>query len=94
MRYINLPIIENNKKKYLSTLYMNIPIDKFEYKVIKYHNERLDALADKYYNDGTLWWIIASINKITNPFIIEKEYLLIPSNPSDIIDYIMIQNKK
>ena len=32
------------------------------------HNggDRLDTIAQKYYNDSTLWWIIAIANKVHN----------------------------
>lgn len=29
---------------------------------------RLDQLAYKYYNDPKLWWVIAQVNNIKNPF--------------------------
>ena len=42
--------------------------------------DRLDTLAFKYYNDSSLWYIIADTNEIENPFEILGlgEELIIP----------------
>lgn len=43
---------------------------------IRYHivtdseANRLDKIAQKYYNDSTYWWLIAIANNIINPFIL------------------------
>ena len=94
MRYINLPVLQKDKIRYLATINLNIPLEKFSYRSIKYNNERLDALADKFYGDGSLWYIIAMVNKIQNPLKFENSYLIIPSNPNDIIDFLTNNNKK
>ena len=42
--------------------------------------ERLDTLAFKYYGNSTLWYVIADVNEIFNPFetLEPGEELLIP----------------
>jgi len=44
--------------------------------------DNLDSLALKYYNNPTLWWIIAFFNNITDPFIRLKDYFDIIKIPS------------
>lgn len=41
---------------------------------------RLDIIANKYYNDASLWWAIAMANNIIDPFVIPRgKSLRIPS---------------
>lgn len=49
--------------------------------------QRLDTLANKYYNDATLWWIIALANNIGKGsyFVPPGVRLRIPSNTSEYI---------
>lgn len=52
----------------------------------KYHivgqNERLDTIAYTYYKNSKLWWVIADINQIFDPFTLTiGTTLLIPSIP-------------
>lgn len=47
------------------------------------NNVRIDLIANKYYNDPKLWWIIAMVNNISNPLSIEYGTVLrIPSYSS------------
>lgn len=95
MRYNNIKkIVDSNYETINSLNIINIPIDKFNYKEISYNNERLDALADKYYGDGSLWDIIALFNNITNPLKIDKNILLIPTSYRDVQSYIENINYK
>jgi hypothetical protein len=52
-----------NKRRYYTTLIdpaiERLPDDIY---VICSHGERLDLLSYKYYQDSTLWWIIAAAN--------------------------------
>lgn len=90
MRYKKLPTLKDtNGKPYISLFDIELPTSKFEHRKVKYNFERLDDLADKYYNDGAYWWVIALFNKITNPLdISDREYLLIPTQLVDVVDYI------
>ena len=38
----------------------------------------LFALAAKYYNDATMWWLIASVNGLSDPQITTPMVLKIP----------------
>jgi hypothetical protein len=94
MRYSALPIINNkNGTPYVSTFDISIPIDNFEYKIITYKNQRLDVLADQFYGDGSLYWIIALFNKISNPLNFDINYLAIPLDINAILNYIEVNSK-
>jgi|TARA_R110000822_G_C15190566_1_gene481313 hypothetical protein len=56
--------------------------------------DRLDLLAHRFYNDRTLWWIIALANKLPGDslFIEPGLQLFIPSNINTIIKDLQIKN--
>ena len=72
---------------YSSTYYPEIRIsdgDSFMYPI---EGERLDNLANKYYGDTTLWWIIAKANGLKGkPALSSDEIIRIPGNISSIIE--------
>jgi len=59
-------ITDTNKKfrKMSSTIYPKIEPSNNDTYIITNIGDRLDLLAYKYYNDVTLWWIIAQANNI------------------------------
>jgi hypothetical protein len=88
-RYLN-----NGSKKtfdgrtvYRSRIYPDIPISNFDLYVMSESGDRLDSLANQYYKDPTLWWIIASANNIhTAPLGLKEGTILrIPANYLDIV---------
>lgn len=63
MRYSGTRIIKkDNKKVYSTTFYPKIPLRDDDIFVKVPVGTRLDALAHQYYNDTSLWWIIARAN--------------------------------
>ena len=72
---------------YSTTYYPEIRIsdgDSFMYPI---EGERLDNLANKYYGDTTLWWIIAKANGLKGkPALSSDEIIRIPGNISSIIE--------
>ena len=54
----------NGNRVYQSTIYPEIKIDDNDIFVTSVKGERLDNLAQEYYNDPTLWWVIAKANAI------------------------------
>ena len=84
------------KKKYLgSVIYPKIkPNDNVMY-VISQQSDRLDILASKYYNDQSLWWIIAVANNLNDASLsIEPGIQMrIPSNVSQILNDLEKINK-
>ena len=91
-RLRNIPVLRrDNKKRYFVPLkYPEIPLSADDLYVITTTGDRLDLLANQFYNDIRLWWIIAA----ANPNIIRRDSfalapnieLRIPSNEQDIID--------
>jgi len=74
-----------NKMVYKSTLLPNIPISENDIYITTSDTDRLDLLAFKYYNDVTMWWIIAHANKIKNGlFVSPNMQLRIPMDISNI----------
>lgn len=63
-RYENAPILTttNYRPYYKNRYYPNIPLSESDVYVITTVGDRLDSLAFSYYNDATLWWIIAAAN--------------------------------
>ena len=65
-RYDNLTILttQQGKPYYKGKSYPNIPVSESDAYVITSSEDRLDLLAYRYYNDATLWWVIAAANNI------------------------------
>jgi hypothetical protein len=63
-RYDNPIILKTNQGKpyWKGKSYPNIPLSEFDVYVITSSEDRLDLLAYRYYNDSTLWWVIAMVN--------------------------------
>jgi len=63
--------------------------------IISEVTDRLDLLANKYYGDRTLWWVIAVANNINDASFYVKEglQLRIPSNLSQILNDLEKINK-
>jgi|TARA_R110000772_G_scaffold157943_1_gene269195 hypothetical protein len=84
----------NNSKKlndgrnvYRSKIYPEIPLRDDDIYVASETGDRLDTLAFQYYEDASLWWIIASANNIHNaPFGLKDGTILrIPQNYIEIL---------
>lgn len=58
-----LAIKLNNRKRYYRNIeYPEIPLSATDTYVITSYGDRLDTLANTYYNDSELWWIISCAN--------------------------------
>jgi hypothetical protein len=80
---------KGTKKKYLgSTIYPKIKPSDDDLYIISDTSDRLDILASKYYNDKTLWWIIATANNLNDASlsITPGTQMRIPSNLSRILN--------
>ena len=63
----NLLKTSQNKPYFGSRFYPNIPLSENDIYVITTVGDRLDLLANTYYKDSTLWWVISMANNnITN----------------------------
>ena len=65
-RYTDTRIKRNKdfNRVYSYTLYPKIPIKNSDIFIAPTYGTRLDILANEYYKDPTLWWIIAQANGI------------------------------
>ena len=63
-RYQDIKIINNPKGKryYGTTKYPEIPLSLEDIYVYTTQADRFDLLAQQYYNDSSLWWIISTAN--------------------------------
>jgi phage tail protein X len=89
-RYQNIPITTINKKRvYQTTRYPEIPLSENDIYVITVQGDRFDILAQQYYSDSSLWWIIsiANDNLPQNSLVIpEGIQIRIPSNVSEVLN--------
>jgi hypothetical protein len=64
-RYTQIPIIstpENTNRRYVKVKYPEIPRGPQDIYVYTTKGDRYDLLAQSYYGDSSLWWIIALCN--------------------------------
>lgn len=89
-RYENSETRKTNDGRtvFRSTIYPNIPFRNDDVYVATETGDRLDTLANQFYGDSTLWWIIASANNIHNAvFALEDGTVLrIPQNYIQIVN--------
>ena len=79
--------IDDGRTVYRSRIYPDIPLRDDDIYVATETGDRLDTLAYEYYNDASLWWIIATANNIHNaPFgLADGTILRIPQNYIEIL---------
>ena len=91
-RYINTRIKtkQDGDRVYSYTLYPRIPIKNSDVFITPTYGDRLDVLANDYYQDPSLWWIIAQANGIKGfTALYTKNFtgeLRIPTQIQDIIN--------
>jgi hypothetical protein len=64
-RYTQIPVIttpENTNRRYVKVKYPEIPRGPQDIYVYTTKGDRYDLLAQSYYGDPSLWWIIALCN--------------------------------
>lgn len=98
-RYSNIPITVINKKQvYRTVRYPEVPLSDNDIYVYTTQGDRFDILANQYYADQSLWWIISIANTAVagtslpsdlpqNSLVIpEGIQIRIPANYPGIID--------
>jgi len=92
MRYKNNIIKKdrNNIRYYKPRIVPNIPIKDTDIFVYPLYGDRFDTLAQRYYNNSNLWWIIAKANEIGKGKIAPnpEEKLRIPIEIDEILESI------
>lgn len=65
MRYKNIPILkkDGSPRYYRTTLLPKIEESDTDVVIISKSGDRFDLLANDFYNDVNLWWVIAHANK-------------------------------
>ena len=79
--------VNDGRTVYRSKIYPEIPLRDGDIYVASETGDRLDTLAYQYYEDASLWWIIAAANNIHNaPFgLTDGTILRIPQNYIQIL---------
>lgn len=74
--------LKDGRTVYRSKIYPEIPLRDSDLYVASETGDRLDTLAYQYYDDASLWWIIAAANNIHDaPLGLEDGTILrIPQN--------------
>ena len=96
-RYENVPVLKSQLgKEYRTTvLYPEVPLSDSDFYVITTSGDRYDTLANQFYSDYTLWWVIAAANNFQAASLIVPPgvQLRIPGNVSKVVDNYRKQNK-
>lgn len=62
-RYQNIPKEKiNGKTVYRTSRYPEVPLSENDIYVISTQGDRFDVLAQQYYGDSSLWWVISIAN--------------------------------
>jgi len=89
-RYENNEIqkLKDGREVYRTRIYPDIPLSDSDMYIVTQTGDRLDTLAYQYYDDSSLWWIIATANNLHDaPFAFEDGTILrIPENYIEIIN--------
>jgi nucleoid-associated protein YgaU len=98
IRYNNSSILTTSDYRpyYKGKFYPNIPLSESDVYVITTVGDRLDSLAFSYYNDATLWWIIAMANNNATRGALYPEpgtQLRIPTNLNSVLQQFNQFNK-
>jgi hypothetical protein len=96
-RYQNIPIVKldgSGSLYYRNNIYPTIQPTNTDYYVITTSGDRLDLLAYDFYQDSSLWWVIASANALPGDSINPPVgiQLRIPTDLSVIVSSYNIQN--
>tara|TARA_B100000212_G_scaffold300330_1_gene245615 strand:+ start:1626 stop:1925 length:300 start_codon:yes stop_codon:yes gene_type:complete len=90
MRYVSTKIVKNDegRRYYTNPIYPEIPETENDIYVITTGVDRYDTLAQRFYQDSRLWWIIASANNSKTDSLAVQQgiQLRIPANPANAIN--------
>jgi hypothetical protein len=83
----------DGKRFFLTTTYPAIAIDPSDIYIIASTADYLDKLANQYYKDATLWWVIAQANGIKGTLSPTPGHQLrIPGNINLILSNFAVAN--
>lgn len=80
--------LSDGREVYRTKIYPNIPLKDTDIYAVSQQGDRLDTIAEQFYGDSSLWWIIASANNIHGAlFAVEDGTILrIPQDYINIIN--------
>jgi hypothetical protein len=87
-KHTKIKIGSNGKRVFKPTMYPKIPVRDSDIFIYPKFGDRLDNLAQKYYGDVSLWWIIAKANNLDAAHIgleMDKQ-IRIPTQTDLILD--------
>lgn len=78
-----------------NTIYPEVPLSENDFYVITSAGDRYDTLAQQFYSDYSLWWIIAAANNSQQASLNVEPgvQIRIPANPSQIVSQFNQVNK-
>jgi hypothetical protein len=96
-RYQNVPITKANitgSTYYQTNIYPEIPPVNNDYYIVTTVGDRLDLIAYDFYQDSSLWWVIASANSLPGDSIYAPVgiQLRIPVNLQTVINEYNLAN--
>jgi len=95
-RYTTTNIIkdDNGKRRRATTIFPAIPTTANDTYIITTSADRLDKLANVFYDDVTLWWVIAAANALGKGTMIvpANTKLRIPAN-TEFLDAVIQTNR-
>jgi hypothetical protein len=88
-RYKDIQINRDSSgnRYYSNTVFPEIPLDSEDIYVITSAGDRYDTLALQFYNNPSLWWIIAGVNNTKKDSLVVRAgiQLRIPANPFNVL---------
>ena len=89
-RYSNIPVIKNleGRQLYQTVRYPEIPRSEDDLYVYTTIGDRFDTLAQQYYGDSSLWWVISISNDNLNQNSLTPpvgSQIRIPANPTPVV---------
>ena len=88
-RYDKTPIKKSKEgfRVYSTTYYPSIPLSDSDIFITTKESSRLDSLANQYYGDYSLWWVLAKANGIRGKTALKAGQILrIPGQLPEILD--------
>jgi hypothetical protein len=78
---------DTGSQYYVNNIYPDIPVSDTDYYVITTLGDRLDLLAYDFYQDSSLWWVIASANALPGDSVYPPVgmQLRIPVNAQEVL---------
>ncbi len=98
-RYKNIKVRKDSEgaRYYRNIIFPEIPLSSDDIYAITTAGDRYDTLALQFYNNASLWWIIAGANNFKKDSLVVKPgiQIRIPADPSNVINlYNKLNNER